>query len=334
MKTIYRRFVAVGAIVRVFCMFLIGVGVTLAAPARADEEADVGPAPPAPIRVAPYIDITMNAPTLPQVARATGQKFFTLAFVLGSSTGCDPKWGGVIDLNEPRIVNQIKELRALGGDVIIASGGALSPYLENLCSTSAALAAAYRKVLDATGSNHLDIDVEASIPVDLVNNALKTLQSERGTTVSYTLRVQGQDYGVDPFSVQILKSAARIGVNVIVNPMLMNFGFSGDWGDAMVSAANATLAQMKRDVWPNKTDAELRAIFGVTPMIGRNDTGMTTTQAHARKLLAWSKSNNIAFIGFWSVGRDNGGCPNGRVSPTCSGISQSLYEFTNIFKAF
>jgi len=114
----------------------------------------------------------------------------------------------------------------------------------------------------------------------------------------------------------------------------MNFGYSGDWGDAMVAAANATLAQIKREVWPSKSDAQLRAMFGVTPMIGRNDSGMITTQAHARKLLAWARSNSIAFIGFWSAARDNGGCAGGGVSPTCSGISQSLYEFTNIFKSF
>jgi hypothetical protein len=34
------------------------------------------------------------------------------------------------------------------------------------------------------------------------------------------------------------------------------------------------------------------------------------------------------------VGTIEIGCPNGSVSPPCSGISQSAYEFTNIFKAF
>ncbi|WP_189053183.1 chitinase [Longimycelium tulufanense] len=285
-------------------------------------------------RVAPYIDITMDEPTLPEVARATGQKHFTLAFVLGSSAGCDPKWGGTIELTEPRIIGQIRQLRAMGGDVVIATGGALGPYLENVCGSSAALAEAYRKILDATGSNHLDVDVEAAIPANLVNQALATVQRERGTSVSYTLRVQGQDFGVDPFSVQILQSAARHNVDVLVNPMLMNFGYTGDWGEAMVSAAKATLRQMKNDVWPDKSDTELRRILGITPMIGRNDSGMTTTQAHARKLVSFARSHDIGFIGFWSVGRDNGRCPGGGVSPTCSGIAQSEYEFTNIFKAF
>ena len=69
-------------------------------------------------------------------------------------------------------------------------------------------------------------------------------------------------------------------------------------------------------------------------MIGRNFNGKIFTQDHARKLVNWATSNHIGRLAFWSVGRDNGGCPGGGVSPTCSGISQSTYEFTNLFKSF
>ncbi|GLZ35429.1 chitinase [Lentzea sp. NBRC 105346] len=284
-------------------------------------------------RVAPYIDITMPTPSLASTADATGQKVFTLAFALGSSLGCDPKWGGTVDLKDSRIINDVNALRAKGGSVIVATGGAMGPYLENVCGTSDALYNAYAAVLDAVGSNSLDVDVEASIPTATVNTALKKLQDTRGTTVSYTMRIQGQDYGMDPFSVQIIQDAAARGVNVIVNPMLMNFGYTGNWGDAMVAAANATVGQMKQ-IWPSQSDAQLKARLGLTPMIGKNDTGMTTTQADARKVLAYAQTNHVNRIGFWSVGRDNGGCPNGSVSPSCSGISQSTWEFTNIFKAY
>ena len=44
-------------------------------------------------KVAPYIDITASSPTLLQVEQATGQKTFTLAFLLGSSAGCVPEFG-------------------------------------------------------------------------------------------------------------------------------------------------------------------------------------------------------------------------------------------------
>ncbi|VVJ23826.1 Chitinase (EC [Amycolatopsis camponoti] len=284
-------------------------------------------------RVSPYIDITMATPSLVSVANATGQKNFTLAFALGSSLGCDPQWGGTVPLLDSRIINDVTALRSLGGGVTVASGGALGPYLENVCGSVDALYNAYVKTLDAVGSNNLDVDVEASIPTATVNQALLRLQQQRGTHISYTMRIQGQDYGMDPFSVSILQDAAARGLNVVVNPMLMDFGYSGSWGDALVSAANATLGQLKT-IWPSKSDAEVKALLGLTPMIGRNDTGPVTDQAAARQLLSFAQANHVASIGFWSAGRDNGGCPGGGAVATCSGISQSLYEFTNIFKAY
>ncbi|TWP44290.1 carbohydrate-binding protein [Lentzea tibetensis] len=206
---------------------------------------DVPPTPGS-ARVAPYIDITMPSPSLVSASNATGQKVFTLAFALGSSAGCVPAWGGTVPLNDSRIINDVNALRASGGSVIVATGGAMGPYLEHVCSTSDALYNAYVAVLNAVGSNSLDVDVEASIPMTVVNTALKRLQDTRGTTISYTMRIQGQDYGMDPFSVQILQDAAAKGVNVVVNPMLMNFGYTGNWGDAMVAASNATLGQMRQ----------------------------------------------------------------------------------------
>ena len=75
-------------------------------------------------------------------------------------------------------------------------------------------------------------------------------------------------------------------------------------------------------------------MLGVTPMIGRNDTGPIFSIADGQKLITWANGNHIGLVAFWSVGRDNGGCPGGGVSATCSSISQSTFEFTNIFKSF
>ena len=283
---------------------------------------------------APYIDITMPSPSLVDVANATGQKVFTLAFVLADSTGCNPSWGGTIPLDDQRIIDDIKALQAMGGDVIVATGGAAGPYLEYTCGSADALADAYRKILDATGATHLDVDVEATIPQDTVNQALKQIQDERGTSISYTLRVQGDDYGLDPYSLQVLQSAAAAGVDVLVNPMTMEFGTSRpDWGDAVIAAAESVLGQMKT-VWPSMSDADLRAHLGVTPMIGRNFNGKVFDQSDARQLVDWANSNGIGLLAFWSAGRDNGSCPGGGVSPTCSSIDQSDYEFTGIMRGF
>jgi hypothetical protein len=286
--------------------------------------------------VAPYIDITMATPTLAQIEQATGQKTFTLAFVLGDSSTCDPSWGGTIALTDSRIIGEINALRALGGDVAVSFGGAQGPYLETTCSSSAQLAAAYEKVIDTLKITHIDFDVEAATNTDMVNTAIAQVQRDRpGTVVSYTLEVQAATFGLNPaLGTTVLQNAVSHGVQVgIVNPMTMDFAPDGDWGTSVIEAAQATEGQMA-SIFPGKTTSQLFAMLGVTPMIGHNDTGPIYTIADAQQLLSFAQSNHIGRLAFWSEGRDNGGCPNGGVSPTCSGIAQSTFQFTSIFHAF
>lgn len=287
-------------------------------------------------KFAPYIDVTLSNADLPAISAATGQNHFTLAFVLGSTQGCVPTWAVQYDLDDPKILSGIQNVQGKGGEMILAFGGALGNYLEHLCPTADALANAYKKALDTVGSNHLDIDVEAPINLDIVNGALAMVQKERPqVTVTYTLMVQGDDYGLNPaLGVDTLVSAKKHGVRVdIVNAMTMEFPSSKpSWGDAVISAAEATLGQMK-EIWPEKSDAELKSMLGVTPMIGRNFNGKKFEIAHGRQLVEWANANKIGHLSFWSISRDNGGC-NDIVSPTCSGLPQQDYEFTKIFQGF
>jgi hypothetical protein len=284
----------------------------------------------------PYIDITMSTPALADVARATGQKFFTLAFVLGSAAGCVPAWGGTIDLTDARISREISDLRALGGDVAVSFGGAQGPYLQQTCPSQASQVGAIEKVMDTFNVRHIDFDIEAAVPFDTMNKAIAQVQRERsGTVVSYTLEVQSDDFGLTPaLGTDVLNNAKANGVEVgIVNPMTMDFGSSKEWGDAVIAAAQSVLGQMAQ-IWPEKTAAARARMLGVTPMIGRNDTGPVFSIADGQKLITWANNNHIGLVAFWSVGRDNGGCPGGGVSPTCSGISQTQYQFTGIFGGF
>lgn len=279
----------------------------------------------------------MNGPSLTQIYAKSGQKDFTLAFALGSSEGCKPKWGGVSEINDPAIIGPVKQVQAAGGRFIVATGGAMGPYFETLCSNADELANAYKTVLDAVGTNHVDVDIEATVDADRMNKALAKVQRERpNTTVSYTLMVQAEDYGVTPsLGVDILRNAKSNGVQVTtVNPMTMEFGGpSADFGDSVIGAAKSTLQQMKQ-IWPEKSTQELNRMLGVTPMLGRNFNGKIFTQDHARKLVQWANENHIGLLAFWSIGRDNGGCPGGSISPSCSSIAQTEYEFTKIFQGF
>jgi chitinase len=114
--------------------------------------------------------------------------------------------------------------------------------------------------------------------------------------------------------------------------MLMDFSSSGEeWGQAVIEAAQSTLKQMAQ-IWPSLSTAQLDKMFGGTVMIGDNDTGPVFSLADGTTFINWANSNHIGFVSFWSVGRDNGSCSG--VSPACSGISQSNFQFTSIFRGF
>ncbi len=98
-------------------------------------------------------------------------------------------WGAQLDIDDPAVLGPIHRVQSEGGQMVrdyldldyfvilylilmtqvIATGGAVGPYLEHVCGTSEALATAYKVALDVVGTTHLDIDIEAPINNDLVN---------------------------------------------------------------------------------------------------------------------------------------------------------------------
>lgn len=116
--------------------------------------------------------------------------------------------------------------------------------------------------------------------------------------------------------------------------MTMEFGSKeASWGSAVIGAAESTHKQMQL-VWPSKSSAELYAMLGVTPMIGRNFNGKQFLPEHAKQLVAWAKQKKVGHLAFWSLGRDNGKCAGGGISPDCSSVAQSDLEFTKIFQEY
>jgi chitinase len=105
-------------------------------------------------------------------------------------------------------------------------------------------------------------------------------------------------------------------------------------GNAAISAAQGLHTQLGQ-IWTTKTSAQLWAMEGNTPMIGVNDTSSEIfSTSDATDLETFAKSNGIQELSFWALGRDKACATNGgSASSTCSGTSQSAYQFTNIFKA-
>jgi chitinase len=284
-----------------------------------------------------YYDTTLTAkPSLQEIIQKTGHKSFTLAFALGSNAGCVPNWGAQFPIDDPAILGPIKAAQQQGAEFVVATGGAAGPYLEHLCLTVESLVAAYKQVLDVVGTTHLDVDVEATINLDVMNKALAQVQRERPeVSVSFTLMVQGDDYGVvDSIGLAVLRSAKANGVRVdIVNAMAMEYPSRLEWGDSVIATGNSVLAQMK-EIFTDKTEAQLKKMLGITPMIGRNMSGRIFELSHARQVVEWANANHIGLLSFWSAARDNGGCPSGGVSPSCSSIAQDEFEFIKIFQGF
>jgi chitodextrinase len=72
-------------------------------------------------------------------------------------------------------------------------------------------------------------------------------------------------------------------------------------------------------------------------MIGQNDSsGEIFTLADATTVVDFAEANSyVTRLAYWSVGRDNGSCAGDTsASPSCSGITQSTYEFASIFEGF
>jgi hypothetical protein len=279
---------------------------------------------------APYVDVMLwPTPNIMSFYNASGQKYYTLAFII-SGPDNKPAWGGALGMNTNHMLDQINQLRAAGGDVIVSFGGANGTPIDASITDVNTLANTYEAIINQYGLTWIDFDIEGwwvqdQASIDRRNKAAKILQSRKPSLrITYCLPVM--PFGLTADGVNIINKAKAEGVNIYgVNVMAMDYGQSNQqMGQAAISAAQNTRNQTNLNI-------------GITPMIGKNDTqNETFSLSNANEVMTFAKNTSwVNMIAMWSVNRDNGGCPNNQqASPTCSGISQSQYAFTNIFKPY
>jgi len=253
--------------------------------------------------VAPYVE-TWNNTSLTELATATGNKFYTLAFVIGSN-GCTPAWNGDKAVaNDTYWANQIASLRKAGGDVLISFGGAAGAELGDACKTVDSIQAAYQAVITKYKLTWMDLDIESgaeknTTDIDRRNKALKNLQAANpGLKISYTLAVDPT--GLPSANRNLLANAKSNGVQVdTVNIMAMDYGSCNiDMGKTAIMAATGTHGQIQA--------LGTTSFVGVTPMIGVNDTTCENfTTANATALVTFAQDNAfINLLAFWAIGAD------------------------------
>lgn len=293
------------------------------------------PPPAGPIHTAPYVDLgAWPTPSLTAMASASGLKGFTLAFVTASN--CKAMWFNAYDPRQAWAKDQIDAVRAGGGDVKVSFGGASGIELAQACTSVTALYNEYAAVVDAYGLNYVDFDIEGSAVAEPASIALrsqalaKLQQTHPNLRISLTLPVLPE--GLTSDGLNVVTSAKNAGVNLdLVNLMAMDYYRAVDYGDAAIQAATGTEAQLKA-LYPAKSDAQLWAMIGVTPMLGQNDDGHVYDQADARQLVAFAQSKHLGLLSYWEETRDAAACTGALYK--CTNIAQAPYEFSKIFAAY
>lgn len=319
---------------------------------------------------APYQDMSLTGTSvgitqndLPAISVSSGIKHFSMAFITSADNKCNPEWGGVGPISsDTTFTKYVKELRGLGGDVIVSFGGFLGdttvadgggPDFDLAygggCKTVAALQAAYQAVIDKYSiDSHkpvaLDFDVETDAigspvlngvnTVDFRNQAIAALaKANPGLQVSFTIPVAETGF-LSP-ETDLVKSAIKYKVPVaILNIMPFDFGEpiqAGQYGSVVKTAAEDSLSQMQA--------LHFYSRLGITVLIGTNDENDETFFLSDAETVEHYAQNNLRVgrVTFWEVSRDNGSCgnaPSDLDDNNCSSIVQGNWAFSHIFEAF
>jgi hypothetical protein len=269
---------------------------------------------------------------------ATGIKYFTLAFLL-SDGGCNPKWDGSRPLIGGDDQAKINAIRAAGGDVIVSFGGWSGRKLGEACSTVAALAGAYQKVIDAYHLKAIDIDIEASefsnaTVRQRVIGALKSVKASKPGIRTYVTFGTAPG-GPDPTGRDLINKGAAAGLdNDGWTIMPFDFGHhSGAMGAVTVSAAEGLKNAVKAAY--GYSDVVAYSRIGISSMNGKTDDPTETVSLDDfHTIVGYAQQHHIARLTFWAVNRDRA-CTGGlSAGVSCSGVDQPPYAFTKILARY
>jgi chitinase len=286
----------------------------------------------------PYMQVdTGDNLQISSVFTATGQKYYTMAFVIPDGSG-SPTWGGTgQSVASGYYSSQINSIRSSGGDVVFSFGGAGGQELALTTTDATTLKNKYEAVVTKYNATWLDFDIEESVHLNtsknqLRNTALKMLQDAHpGLQITYTLPAD-TDTGLDSASNALLNDAKSKGLVVHnVNALAMDYGYNLN-GRSMSTMATQTATAVHTDV--NTVDSTIP--IGITIMVGQNDVTAEVFQlSDITPLLNFANANSwVDELGIWSVNRDNGTSRNTTASDLHSGIAQNTWDFTNGFKSF
>jgi hypothetical protein len=301
---------------------------------------------------APYFE-AWNGDSLSGLSSQSGAKYLTMAFLQAATKGsCTVYWNGdtSLPISSSSFGSEIASIRAGGGDVVPSFGGYTADNtgteIADSCTSVSSIAAAYESVISTYNVTRIDLDTEDnsltnSAGIDRRNKAIKQVEdwaASNGRTVQVVYTLPTTTGGLESSGLNILQNAVSNGARVdIVNMMTFDYydGASHEMANDTKTSANGLHSQLA-SLYPSKSSAQLWAMVGITEMIGIDDFGAaeTFTTADANTVESWAVSQGIAELSFWALQRDNGGCPGTGGSDSCSGVSQSTWQFSHTFEPF
>ncbi|MDB5930804.1 MAG: Chitinase, partial [Polaromonas sp.] len=288
------------------------------------------------VDVAPYFHYWSGS--LVTAKNVAGMDSTTLAFAVTRGS-C------ALDIGFQQKLPDARNYVNAGGKLLISFGGADGVYAEIACKDDNQLFALIEKVMNDSGSRRIDFDVEG-------HQLLNTEGTARRSRVLARLQAKYPDMyvsfslpawlrGFDTNSMNLLKVTAAAGVRIdMVNMMAQSFGVGhvqslvpATVAQAAITAFRASALQIGT-IYPNKTQTQINAMMGITPMIGTNDDGSTFTLADAQTVANFAKVNGVGLLSYWSFQRDRAQSRAG-ITPLndYSGVAQANYQFHSIFKS-
>ncbi|MGS0683853.1 chitinase [Nakamurella sp. GG22] len=310
---------------------------------------------------APYVDVT-STPTYPFESPTTGQPTSAvLAFVVSAQDKpCEPSWGGAYTMaaaggEQLDLDRRVARLRQLGGEVTVSFGGAANSELSIGCTDVKDLTTAYQSVIDRYSATEIDLDIEGSAASDSAVNkrraeamlAISTKATAAGKPVAIWLTLPVGEQGLVAEGLAVLNSMVAAKVPLAgVNAMTMDYGVPlpagrsmADQGELALTALMGQLQDVYKAAGTDLSDAQAWQMIGATPMIGQNDIPDEVFGLDdAKQLVSFAQQVKLARLSMWSANRDQSCGPNYPdvkvVSDACSGIDQSVGEFTSILRTF
>jgi len=287
------------------------------------------------------------------LSQQSGAKYLTMAFLQTASAGsCTVVWNGDsgMPVSSSTFGSAIASIRSRGGDVVPSFGGFTADTngteLADSCTSVSAIATEFERVITTYNVTRLDLDVEVdsldrTAGIDRRNKAIKMVEdwaATNGRTVQFVYTLPTTTSGLDSTGLAVLQNAVSNNARVdVVNIMTFDYydNAAHNMANDTKTAASGLHSQLQ-SLLPGKSSAAIWSMIGVTEMVGIDDFGApeTFTVANGNAVESWAVGQGIAELSFWALQRDNGGSPGTGGSDSCSGISQSTWQFSHIFAPF